>query len=66
MRVPRVPAVDAAGLALRAAALRGTAVYMAYLAASDSIDAVLVDVSDELGALDPAARLETLSPVAAE
>jgi hypothetical protein len=66
MSIPGVPGVSAAELALRAAALRGTAVYMAYLAALEEIGDVLEDVGAEIAALDPDAQIETLRPVGGE
>jgi hypothetical protein len=66
MSVPGVSEADAAELALRVVAHRGTAVYMAYITSPDAIDAVLADVGDEIAALDPAARLETLRPEVGE
>ena len=48
MTVGGVPGASAAELALRASALRGTAVYGAYLADPEEIDAALEDLESEL------------------
>lgn len=51
-----------AELALRLNALRGTAVYAAYLAASDQIDAVIAELQDELQGFDPGAAISVSAP----
>lgn len=57
---------SAAELALRLSALRGTTVYMAYLAAPAEIEAALEDLAGELAALDPSAQIATLRSRAGE
>jgi hypothetical protein len=51
-----------AELALRLNALRGTAVYAAYLAAPDKIDAALAELQEELQGFDPSAAISMSSP----
>lgn len=52
MTVQAVPSASAAELALRALALRGTAVYGTYLAAPEDLEAALGDLEAEIAALD--------------
>jgi len=51
-----------AELALRLNALRGTAVYAAYLAAPDKIDAAIAELHEELQGFDPSAAISVSSP----
>lgn len=51
-----------AELALRLNALRGTAVYAAYLAARDKIDAATAELHEELQGFDPSAAISVSSP----
>jgi hypothetical protein len=61
-----VPGASAADLALRASVLRGTAVYVAYLAAPGDIDAAIEDLEAELVGLDDHIQVATLRPGAGE
>jgi hypothetical protein len=51
-----------AELALRLDALRGTAVYAAYLAASDRIDVAIAELQEELQGFDASATISVSSP----
>ncbi len=51
-----------AELALRLDALRGTAVYAAYLAAPDQIDAAIAELQDELQGFDASATISVSAP----
>jgi len=62
MTVQSVPDASAAELALRSVALRGTAVYGAYLAGSEEIEAAIEELEQELAALDPGVQIATLRP----
>lgn len=57
----RAAPLGPAELALRLNALRGTAVYAAYLAAPDQIEAAITELEDELQAFDPSAAI-SVSP----
>jgi hypothetical protein len=64
--VQSVPGASAGDLVLRSSTLRGTAAYMAYLAAPGQIDAALEDLAEELAALDAGVQIATLRPRAGE
>ncbi len=66
MTVQGVPGASAAELALRSIALRGTAVYGAYLVAPGAIDAAFDELAAEIAALDDRIQLTRLRPSAAE
>lgn len=66
MIVQGVPGASAAELALRSIALRGTAVYGAYLAAPGEIDAAIEELEAEIAALDDRIQVAKLRPRAAE
>lgn len=57
-----VAALGPAELALRLNALRGTAVYAAYLAAPDQIDVAIAELQEELQGFDPSAAISVSSP----
>jgi hypothetical protein len=57
----RAAPLGPAELALRLNALRGTAVYAAYLAAPDQVNAAIAELEDELSAFDPSAAI-SVSP----
>jgi hypothetical protein len=57
-----IGSMSAGELALRLCTLRGTAAYAAYLATSDDIELALVELEEELRALDPDAKIARMSP----
>jgi hypothetical protein len=57
-----VPGASAAELALRASALRGTAVYATYLAAPGEVDAAFEDLHEELAALGAGIQVTAVRP----
>jgi hypothetical protein len=66
MTVQEVPGASAAELALRSFALRGTAVYGAYLAAPGEVDAAIEELGAEIAAIDDRIQIAKLQARAAE